>query len=187
MSYPSGRRSLWRSLGGKLLVSYLAVIVVGIVTLLLAANLVAPTFFASSMERMMGAAGMAGMMGPAGAQMTQEHASQLDAALQASFREAVGQALVVAGAAALLTAIGASLYMTGRMVSPIRRQVAASRRIAAGHYAERLPGGPDDELGDLAMSFNAMATALEATERRRLELIGDVAHEVRRPVATLRG
>ena len=180
-------RSLWHSLGGKLLLSYLAVIVVGIVTLLLAANLVAPTFFAGSMQRIMGASDMAGMMESAGAQITREHEIQLDAALQASFREALGQALVVAGLAALLTAIGASLYVTARVVRPIRRQVDASRRIAAGHYTERVPGGPDDELGDLAMSFNAMATALEATERRRLELIGDVAHEMRTPVATLRG
>lgn len=187
MPLSSRPRPLWRSLGGKLLLSYLAVIVVGILTLLVAANLVAPTFLANSMQRMMGTAGMAGMMGPAGAQMTQEHAGQLDAAVQASFREALGQALVVAGLAALLTAIGASLYVTDQVVRPIRRQADASRRIAAGDYAERVPGGLDDELGDLAVSFNAMAAALEMTERRRLELIGDVAHEMRTPVATLRG
>jgi signal transduction histidine kinase len=42
-----------------------------------------------------------------------------------------------------------------------------------------------DEIGELAESFNALAATLEATERRRLELIGDVAHELRTPVATL--
>lgn len=135
----------------------------------------------------MGAAGMADMMGPAGSQLAQQHARELDAALQASFRAALGQALVVAGIAALLTAIGASVYVTSRVVGPIRRQVAASRRIAGGHYAERVPSGPHDEMGDLAASFNTMAAALETTERQRMELIGDVAHEMRTPVATLRG
>jgi signal transduction histidine kinase len=183
----STRRSWWRSLGAKLLLSYLAVVLVGIVTVLLAANLAAPTFFANSMDRMMGAGGMASMMGQTGAQMAQEHASQLDAALQASFRDALTQALTVAGVAATLAAIGAGVYVTGRVVAPIRRQVAASRRIAAGNYAERVPIGSDDELGDLAASFNAMAAALETTEQRRLDLIGDVAHEMRTPVATLRG
>jgi signal transduction histidine kinase len=98
-----------------------------------------------------------------------------------------GQALTIAGLAASVAAIGASIYVTGRIAQPIRQQVAASRRIADGHYVERLPNGPDDELGDLAASFNAMAAALETTEQRRSELIADVAHELRTPVATLRG
>ncbi len=64
---------------------------------------------------------------------------------------------------------------------------SASRHVADGHYAERVPSGGDDELGDLALTFNDMAGALEATERRRRELIGDVAHELRTPIATLEG
>ncbi|MEI7745547.1 MAG: ATP-binding protein, partial [Chloroflexota bacterium] len=43
------------------------------------------------------------------------------------------------------------------------------------------------ELGELAMSFNEMAGSLEATERRRLQLVGDVAHELRTPLPTLDG
>ncbi len=39
----------------------------------------------------------------------------------------------------------------------------------------------------LAVSFNAMAESLESTERRRLQLVGDVAHELRTPIATLDG
>ena len=44
-----------------------------------------------------------------------------------------------------------------------------------------------DELGELGASFNAMAAALEQTEQRRMQLIGDVAHELRTPIATLSG
>ena len=72
-------------------------------------------------------------------------------------------------------------------MSPLRQLASASRRLADGHYAERVPVESDDELGDLARSFNALAGALEATERRRRELIGDVAHELRTPIATLQG
>lgn len=50
-----------------------------------------------------------------------------------------------------------------------------------------MPVTSSDELGALGHSFNELAAALEATERRRLELIGDVAHELRTPVATLEG
>jgi signal transduction histidine kinase len=97
------------------------------------------------------------------------------------------QALLVATAAAVLSAALASFFVTGRIVGPLRRLASASRRLADGHYAERVSVPSDDELGDLARSFNAMAGALEATERRRRELIGDVAHELRTPIATLEG
>src|SRR5664280_1156457 len=42
-------------------------------------------------------------------------------------------------------------------------------------------------IADLALTFNAMAGSLEATERRRLQLVGDVAHELQTPLATLDG
>jgi signal transduction histidine kinase len=70
---------------------------------------------------------------------------------------------------------------------PIGRLAQASRRVASGRYAERVPVTSDDEIGELAESFNAMADSLEATERRRLQLVGDVAHELRTPLATLDG
>jgi signal transduction histidine kinase len=64
---------------------------------------------------------------------------------------------------------------------------SAARRIATGHYAERVTAAEPDELGELAESFNAMADSLESTERRRLQLVGDVAHELRTPLTTLDG
>ena len=188
MSGDARARRGWPGLRLKLLLSHLSVVVVGIVTLLLAADLVAPSFFESHMARMMGGGGMEGMMGrEIAGQIGQTHAQALDATLAASFRAALEQALLVAGAAAILAAIGASLFVTGRVLGPVRRLAVASRRLADGHYAERVPTDADDELGDLATSFNAMAGALESTERRRLELIGDVAHELRTPIATLEG
>jgi signal transduction histidine kinase len=69
----------------------------------------------------------------------------------------------------------------------VRALAAAARRIAGGHYAERVPVADPDELGELATSFNDMAGSLEATERRRLQLVGDVAHELRTPLTTLDG
>src|SRR5262249_50481185 len=63
----------------------------------------------------------------------------------------------------------------------------ASRRIAGGHYAERVLAAGSDELGALAVQFNTMAAELEAAERRRVALIGDVAHELRTPLATIEG
>ena len=159
-----------RGIRGRLLLSHLAVVVVGSVTLLLAVGLVAPGAFESAMGHAIG--GMDDMM------------SRL---VQAAFQDAVRTALVVAVAAAAAAAIVVSFALSTRLSRPIGRLAAASRRIASGRYAERVPVASDDELGELAESFNTMAASLEATERRRLQLVGDVAHELRTPLATLDG
>jgi signal transduction histidine kinase len=171
-------RPFWAGLGWKLFAAFASVIAVGVITLWLAVGFTAPRFFEQQMAGMMSSTGdmMGGMGTPA-----------MGAALAIAFRDAVTQALLVATAAAVLAAAVASLIVTGRIVGPLRRLAAASRRLADGHYAERVPVPGNDELGDLARSFNAMADALEATERRRRELIGDVAHELRTPIATLEG
>ena len=59
--------------------------------------------------------------------------------------------------------------MTGRIVGPIRHVLAATRRISAGNYDERVPVAEDDEL-PLSESFNAMAAALEEQEPQGVHL-----------------
>jgi two-component system, OmpR family, sensor histidine kinase BaeS len=62
----------------------------------------------------------------------------------------------------------------------------ASQSIAVGNHHGRVEVPSQDELGALAESFNRMAATLEQTESRRMELIGDVAHELRTPLASIR-
>ena len=159
-----------RRIGTRLLISHLMVVVVGSATLFLSVGLVAPGAFDSAMGPSMG--GMGDMM------------SRL---VRAAFQDAVQTALVVAVAVAAAAAILVSFALSTRFSRPIGRLAVASRRIASGRYAERVPVTSDDELGELAESFNTMAASLEATERRRLQLVGDVAHELRTPLTTLDG
>jgi len=128
---------------------------------------------------------MGGMMGEQGT-ATSVATSSIDAA----FRQALTQSLVVAGVLATLAALALSYVVSRQVANPVRRMVVAARRIGGGHYAERVivaPTNAGDELGQLAASFNDMASELEKTERRRVELVGDVAHELRTPIATLSG
>jgi signal transduction histidine kinase len=172
-------------LAGKLFLSYLLVVAVGTVTLFLAVDVAGPVFFAQALLYQMPRAGMA-----AGATAMLTPGSPMAQAIQQAFATAMLQTHLVAVALATLAALLVSLFVSRQIVQPLRRMLRASRRIAGGHYAERVPvrlANVGDELGELAESFNAMATALEQTERRRLELIGDVAHELRTPIATLEG
>jgi len=109
------------------------------------------------------------------------------------FRSAATEAMLVAAPIALVSAMLASLYLSRRVVSPVRRMTTAARRISEGHYSERVPQSKNtppnqlDELGQLALDFNQMAASLEQTEAMRRQLIGDVSHELRTPLATIQG
>ena len=170
------------SLRAKLLLAFLMVIAVGAVTSLIVTGLVAPRFFADHMAQMMGLGGISGDMGGA----MQASADTL----QAAFQTSVTQAVLVATAASILVAVLASLLISDRIAGRVRRIATATRRIAAGHYSERITSDASDspdEMGQLTENFNDMASSLEATERRRVELLGDVAHELRTPISTLDG
>jgi len=108
-------------------------------------------------------------------------------ATQEAFDDAMQRALIAATVMAIASAAVVSLAVAARIARPIAALAAAARRIAGGHYAERVPVSDPDELGELATSFNEMASSLETTERRRLQLVGDVAHELRTPLTTLDG
>ena len=168
-----------RRLGWKLFVSYLIVILVGSAVLASATRFVMPSAF----ERHTVA--MAAMMGSAASESTQY--------LFTHFRNSLSQELILAVLAAFLVAAVASLLVSRRIVAPVREMMAASWRIAEGHYDERVnvPGRPGrnelDELAQLALSFNQMAAQLEQMEATRRELIGDVAHELRTPLASIKG
>lgn len=170
--------SLRASLGPKLLLSHLLIALTGIATLFVAAQLLAPAFFADHMRDMMGGAGMRGAM------------AGTDDALAAAFRAALLQSLLVAATVAGAVALLVSYFVARRIAGPVGRMLLATQRVAAGRYAERVPvelANAGDELGALAASFNTMAEALEQTERRRLSLLGDVSHELRTPIATIEG
>jgi len=160
-----------RSLRARLLVAFLVIVAASLGTVAVAVLLVGPGYFAEAMGHMPG--------DPMGEAMGQ--------ATQAAFTDAMRQALLAATIIAIATATVVSLAVAARIVRPIGALVAAARRIAGGHYAERVPVDEPGELGELATSFNDMAGSLEATERRRLQLVGDVAHELRTPLTTLDG
>jgi len=160
----------------KLLLSYLLVLAIAFGALVLAVRLIAPSRFDRLLAHQMGHGMMAGTMN-----------TTVQQATKAAFQDALAQALIVSVILASLVAIGVSLFVTERITGPIRRLATASHRIAQGDYGARVTPAEPDEIGELAESFNQMAEALESTERRRVELIGDVAHELRTPVATLQG
>ena len=172
-----------RHLSAKLFLSYLMVVMVGVVVLASSAELVIPSAFDHHLAEM--SSMMSGMMGSAD--------SQLEMDIYSSFRAGVTEALGLAALSATLVAVVASVLISRQVVATVRRMMLASQRIAEGHYEERVPVAGDlenadqDELGQLALSFNRMAARLEQVEGMRRQLIGDVTHELRTPLTTIKG
>lgn len=171
-----------RHLGWKLFLSYLIVIVVGVVVLASATELAIPRSFnrhyASMSSMMMG---------------ENEMSMDLNSDLFTNFRAAVNESLLLAALAAFIAAVIVSLLISRRVVAPILEMKTVSQRIAEGEYLDRVKVprldsiDDQDELAQLAISFNQMAEKLEKTEKLRRELIGDVTHELRTPLSAIKG
>jgi signal transduction histidine kinase len=156
----------------KLFLSYLIVILVGVIVLAGTAQLHATTALNRHIANM---------------QMRLGDDPALVADLDANFHAAVTEILKVAALAAVVAAVAVSFFTARRIVDPIRAMMRASQRISAGDYRQRVQVPGQDELGELARAFNRMAQALQQTEQRRMELIGDVAHELRTPLSSIKG
>jgi histidine kinase len=170
-------------LGAKLLLSYLAVMLVGAVVLVIASQLLLPASYSrhmAGMEDMMGN-GMGMGMGNQG--FGRGGVPQLFADFRASFNEALMYAVI----AAMAVAVTLSFLFSRRVVAPVRAMSLAAQRIADGRYDERVEVNGEDELARLAARFNQMAEKLNQVEAMRRRLIGDVSHELRTPLTAIKG
>ncbi len=70
---------------------------------------------------------------------------------------------------------------------PLCSMQRATKKLAAGEYETRIAVKGSDELADLSCNFNNLASTLEHTREARKRWVADTAHELRTPVAILRG
>lgn len=91
---------------------------------------------------------------------------------------------LAAAAGAVLAAVVGTLTAR-RITAPLRRLAEAAGRIGAGDLTSTVSAEGDDELGELARTFNAMAADLRRAEEARRRLLADIAHELGTPLAVL--
>jgi len=156
-----------RRLDVRLFASYALVVFTGAGTLVVSFVLIGPRTFDDRIHSMHS-------MGGAG-----EAHDAFVSALRTSLPIAV---LVSVGVAALVSA-----FVARRLLRPIDDVRRATRRLAAGEYDQRVPEPVELELAALAADVNALAETLETTERRRADLVSEVAHEMRTPLTTIDG
>ena len=90
---------------------------------------------------------------------------------------------------AIATAVSVAMgwWMAGRMLRPVQEIASVARRLSASTLHERIAlQGPDDELRELADTFDAMLVRLEATFTAQREFVANASHELRTPLAIMR-
>jgi signal transduction histidine kinase len=168
-----GRRTGSGTHGGRLATRLFAaqalIVASGALTLIVVAVVIAPGLFRDHLRHAVGT-------------IRPDLARHLDEALA----RALLISLAVAVAAALATTLAVSWFITRRLTRPVAAMAAAATQIADGDYHTRVPPSRlGVEFAMLDNAFNRMAATLHTTENRRRELLADLAHELRTPLATL--
>ncbi|MGC0144839.1 sensor histidine kinase [Pseudactinotalea sp. Z1732] len=157
-------------LGARLLAAIVVVLLVAAGTAWGVASMIGPMIFHDHML----------MAEPADSEVV-AHARQ---AFTAAWTLSLSVALLVA----LLSSVLVSIFVTRRITRALERVRQAAVQVASGDYNVHVPAvHMGAQFDDLAAAFNTMATDLGHIEKTRTRMLGDLAHELRTPVATLDG
>ena len=166
----AGQRRAPLGFAWRLMVSLGLVVLAGAVTVLGVALGVAPQIFGSHLRMATDA----------------PLAEGLNAQVEGAFANAIVLSLGVALPVGMMVALAVSWLVAQRLGRSVAAVALAADRIARGNLQARVEApaiGP--EFAQLADAFNSMAGRLAETESTRRRLIGDLAHELRTPLASL--
>jgi two-component system sensor histidine kinase BaeS len=94
---------------------------------------------------------------------------------------------LLAAALVALAAVAGTLLVHRRLLRPVNALMTAARSLSAGDLSNRVPVTGRDEIAELATAFNHMADSLQQAEDQRRQMVADTAHELRNPLANIRG
>lgn len=103
------------------------------------------------------------------------------------FTKKVAQIYVISVIIPLLFTFIAMSVMTYRLTKPLKLMSEAAKAMAKGDFSKRIPVTRDDEIGQLAVSFNQMTNSLARLEDVRKSFIANVSHELKTPMTTIGG
>ncbi len=161
------------SLGTRLFLSHLIVMIVSLGTFTFIAKFSSPQFFVLRLEQ----------LEKKGFFTVRSARTYLIDGFQTAWdRSAIWSVIVGATAAG-----GVSYWLTKRIMKPLKQMKQITQNFAAGELSQRMPDSDIPELNQLSISFNRMAGSLEDVEQRRRELVSDLTHELRTPLTVVRG
>lgn len=73
------------------------------------------------------------------------------------------------------------------LIKPLEEINNGAKRLSRGDVSNRVKIKSNDEIGELAESFNIMASSLEEVDLKRRDFISNVSHELRSPITSIKG
>ena len=112
-----------------------------------------------------------------------------DATSVLDFLENTFQLFFITAVAVLLISLVICSITVQRMVDPLKGMCAFAHKFAHGEVDTRITEYTNrkDEIGELAIAFNAMADSLAQAEQKRSEFVANVSHELKTPMTTIAG
>ncbi|NJN16572.1 MAG: HAMP domain-containing histidine kinase [Oscillochloris sp.] len=95
--------------------------------------------------------------------------------------------LWTAGLLAGMLGLALGLLIARNLAAPLGLLADGARRMARGHFNERVPIAGPREVQTVAHAFNEMAATLESAELQRRRMMADIAHELRTPLTVIQG
>lgn len=102
-------------------------------------------------------------------------------------RTSVFSLFLISGGVAIILAIILVYIFSIRFTRPLKQINNAAKIIAGGDFQKRIVVSSQDEIGQLADSFNHMVEDLQRLEELRRGFIANVSHELRTPMTSIRG
>jgi two-component system sensor histidine kinase BaeS len=97
------------------------------------------------------------------------------------------QALLLAALISIAVALILGTVLARTLARPLRELTAATRAMAKGQLGQQVSIRSQDELGELAASFNQMSADLALANEQRRQMTADIAHELRTPLTVITG
>src|SRR5690625_470595 len=87
----------------------------------------------------------------------------------------------------VVVSLVAMLFIARKLIQPITKLTAATKKIGAENFSLSLPTNRGDEIGQLAESFQSMANHLQESDELRKQFINDVSHDFQTPLQNIKG
>jgi len=161
------------SLGSRLFLSHMLVMLVGLGSFVSMAKISSPRMFVLRLEE----------LESQGFITVRSAKTYLVRGFETAWNRSALWAIIFGASAAG----GLSFLAADRIMQPLDRLKLVTKNLAEGDLQARMPPSDIPELEQLGQSFNRMADSLENVEQQRRELVSDLTHELRSPLTVVRG
>jgi signal transduction histidine kinase len=157
-------------LKGRLFIAFIGIVLISLIAVFTVGWVIAPLYFSEHLKSL---------------HVSQPAVQIVEEELQRGFEYAWIIGTIWALALSLPLALGLSLFVSRRIVTPLKAIQKGTAEFAGGNFQRRIDPVGVPELDRLVRSFNTLADSLQGVEQRRQDLVADLAHELRTPLTVL--